>query len=192
MKLNEVFPSKWLKAEDFSEGEIRTVTIKGVTLEEFKANGKTEMKPVMEFTNEKPMVLNKTNAGIIEKLYGDDTDEWLAKKIDLFTMEVESFGDIVAAIRVKNRVPASTKSTITDSVTPISQQQKTQLVNQAQLTYGDEWQGKVKPMLKGKALADLSGDEAAKIISDLRDTPVQAPVMAGGAAEDESDPFADE
>jgi len=106
MKVNELYPSKWLKADDMEEGEKRVVTIKDVTVEEFEQKGgKREDKPVVEFYEVKPMVLNKTNASIIAQLYGNDTDDWSGKKITLFTMEVDSFGDIVTAIRVKNQVP---------------------------------------------------------------------------------------
>src|ERR1035437_5821503 len=94
----EMFPSKYLKAEDFGEGEDRVVTIKDVRQEDFKSrDGKNEMKFVLDFTREKGIVLNKTNAAILFKMLGDDTDDWFGKSITLYTMEVDSFGDIVQA-----------------------------------------------------------------------------------------------
>lgn len=108
MKVSEAFPSKYMKAEDFNEGETRILTIKNYDMEELgKDNGKKEQKPILSFRepNTKGLVLNKTNAAIISKYYGEEMDDWIGKRIALHVIEVESFGDVVKAIRIKTKPP---------------------------------------------------------------------------------------
>lgn len=101
MKLDELFPSKYLKASDL-DGDT-TLTIEGVTTESMKTkDGKEEEKPVLLFAESKPMVMNVTNARAIATLYGDDTDTWGGKQITLYTAEVSAFGETTAAIRVRD------------------------------------------------------------------------------------------
>lgn len=110
MKISEAFPSKYMKAEDFEEGEVRILTIRNIEIEELgQDKNKKEAKPVISFRepNTKGLVLNKTNAAIIAKFYGDEMDDWIGKKIALHVIEVESFGDVVKAIRVKTKQPAA-------------------------------------------------------------------------------------
>lgn len=107
MKMSEFFPSRYMKAEDFAEGEVRVLTIRNVEPEQLGQGKEAQIKPIMSFRepDTKPLVLNKTNFGIIAKFYGDDTDDWLGKKVALHVMEVEMKGDIVQAIRVKTKAP---------------------------------------------------------------------------------------
>lgn len=113
MKMNEVFPSRFLKADDLEEGDL-TVTIhdsEPVTHEEFTQKGKPtpDHKPVLHFSQPrgtKPLVLNKTNWTAISKALGsDDSDDWCGKSITLYATEVESFGEMTMAIRVRLKAP---------------------------------------------------------------------------------------
>lgn len=102
MKSGEVYPSKFLKAEDLGDDE-PTVTIERVLMEELdsKDHGK-QQKPVAYFKGlEKGLVINKTNWSIIARQHGDESDDWVGKQITLFVMDVEAFGEIVSAIRVR-------------------------------------------------------------------------------------------
>jgi hypothetical protein len=111
MKYDELFPSKFLKASDFEEGETKLVTIKDVQLEEVgKKDAEVETKPVVYFREKdtKPIVCNKTNATTIRNLYGNDTYDWIGKRITLFVTQVDSFGEQVDAIRVRAKIPAAT------------------------------------------------------------------------------------
>lgn len=106
MKGSEFFPSKYLKAEEIADMVPLTVTIKTVAAETLKSrdkgNNQEEIKPVAYFEElEKGLVLNKTNWYAIAALHGDDSDEWGGKQIALIVMDVDSFGDIVSAIRIK-------------------------------------------------------------------------------------------
>lgn len=102
MNINSAFPSKYLKADDADEDLI--VTIKGVKMETVGQGAKAELKPIV-FFNEvaKGLVLNKTNAKMIEKIAGDpDTDGWTGTKVRLIATEVEFQGDLVMALRVRD------------------------------------------------------------------------------------------
>jgi hypothetical protein len=102
MRSGEVFPSKFLKAEDL-DGDV-IVIIESVKMEKFTdpQTKRESEKPVMFLRDvDKPVVLNKTNWAMIAKQHGDESDEWTGKEITLTVMSVESFGDVVDAIRVK-------------------------------------------------------------------------------------------
>lgn len=97
MLLNDVFPSKYVKAADLKGREI-TVVIANVEVEKIG----DDRKMVVYFQGkEKGLVTNKTNANRIALLYGEDTDEWHGKEIVLGTDFVDFQGKSVEAIRVK-------------------------------------------------------------------------------------------
>jgi hypothetical protein len=83
MRRNDVFPSKYLKAEDIKGREVK-VTINYVEMEEMPDGKKTE-KPVVYFKGkEKGVVLNSGNWDILEDAFGD-SDDWPGKQITLYT-----------------------------------------------------------------------------------------------------------
>ena len=96
--INQLFPSKYLKAEDVKAGV--TVTIAGMKMEKV-AEGEAD-KPVIYFHGkQKGLVLNKTNAQMISHITGSfDTDEWANKMVYLHSEPVSFQGRIVEAIRV--------------------------------------------------------------------------------------------
>ena len=117
MKMNDVFPSKYLKADDLEDGDL-TLTIRNedpVTHEEFTQKGKPtpDNKPVLHFKerDSKPLVLNKTNWKTIGQALGsDDSDDWCGRQITLFATEVESFGEMTMAIRIRLKAPKNAKA----------------------------------------------------------------------------------
>ena len=108
MKLSTAFPSKYLKASDLNDQDL-IVTIRDCDMEDIGIIGKKEVKPVLYFKETaKGLVLNKTNASVIEKLYGDDTDAWLGKPIALWpNHDIEFQGEVVSAIRVRAKAPVA-------------------------------------------------------------------------------------
>lgn len=110
--IDDLFPSNYLKAADVAHEPI--VTISKVDREKMKSKeGKEELKPVIYFKEfEKGVVLNRTNATIIETLYGRDIDEWINARVQLYAPIVESFGERKPAIRIKEQKPAADKSQI--------------------------------------------------------------------------------
>jgi len=108
MKLDELYPSRWLKASDVDKPIL--ATIQKVAVEEV---GDDEQKPVITFIgNIKPMVLNRTNSATIAALYGDDTDLWIGKPVVLFSTKVQFQSKLVDAIRVREPRPVATPAAV--------------------------------------------------------------------------------
>lgn len=106
--IKELFPSRWLGASDL-QGQEYTLVIRRVTIEELKQGSKTDAtaKPVVWFADvPKGMVLNKTNAVVIARLYGDDTDTWAGKPVTLYPARERAFGQDWDVIRVRPSRPA--------------------------------------------------------------------------------------
>ena len=100
MKIDEVYPSNYLKASDL-KGKLVKVKMKAVTVEEIG----DDKKPVIRFEGrDKGLALNKTNAGIIASAYGQETDAWNGKEIELRPDKTQFQGQLVDCIRVQ--VPA--------------------------------------------------------------------------------------
>jgi len=99
MRLSSLFPSKYMKADELN-GNVEC-RIRGLGLEEL--NG--EKKPVLQFVGmEKGLVLNKTNASVIESAYGDETDDWIGKTVVVYSDKTQFQGKLVPCVRV--RIPA--------------------------------------------------------------------------------------
>ena len=82
MKLSQLFPSKYFKADDFKTPAL--LTISRISFERLQ-EGESE-QPVMHFLGkDQALVLKKTNAGIIAEFLGDDTDQWIGKKVLITT-----------------------------------------------------------------------------------------------------------
>lgn len=111
-KVSDLFPSKWLKTSDIEiedeEGNLvnPTYTIERVEEGEFGPN--KDLKLVIEFSEtEKKFILNKTNLGTLVSLYGDETDDWVGKRVTLFTAPAVFEGKTVQSIRIRNRTSKS-------------------------------------------------------------------------------------
>lgn len=101
MKMNDIYPSKYLKAGDLQGREVR-VTMANVELEKIGDDN----KPVLYFKGkDKGVVLNKTNASTISIAYGDDTEDWYDQPLILFSVMVDFQGKVAPAIRC--RVPTA-------------------------------------------------------------------------------------
>jgi hypothetical protein len=95
--MSEAFPSNWLKAADL-QGHTVKVTIANVEMEDV---GDGE-KPIVSFLGkDKGLVLNKTNASFIVDAYGDETDGWKGKEIELYPDKTSYKGQVVDCIRVR-------------------------------------------------------------------------------------------
>ncbi len=101
MKLDDFYPSNYLKANDL-KGEDVVFTIRDVERIEFDDG----TKPICQFEEgTKSLVLNRTNFTSIAKLHGEDTETWKGKQISLFGTEVAFRGTPTLAIRVRLTVP---------------------------------------------------------------------------------------
>lgn len=98
MNINEIFDSKYLRAADL-KGQTPVCTITKIDIQDMKDG---QQKPCIYLNHrDKGLILNKTNANMIAKMYGPETNEWLGKKIMLVTAWVDFQGDTVEAIRVR-------------------------------------------------------------------------------------------
>ena len=91
MKMNDIFPSKYLKA-DTTWADMRSLS-KSPTAK-WKRSGQgtnKDVKPIVYFDGEeKGVVLNKTNFSAIADAYGDDTDDWTGHPVILFSVQIEN------------------------------------------------------------------------------------------------------
>ena len=104
MAIMSKFTSKFLKGENIEAGE--TVTIKDVRDE--LVGSPQEAKPVVYLhEHDEGIILNKTNAKALVKVFGDDETTWPGKKIVLTTVPTRnpSTGEEIDAIRMQ-AVPA--------------------------------------------------------------------------------------
>jgi hypothetical protein len=101
MRVSEVFPSKYLAAEDLDNKNVR-LTISNVEIEKLGE----DTKPVIYFRgHKKGLACNKTNAKSIAAAYGDEMDEWIGSEIILFPVLTDYQGKSVPAIRVRAPQP---------------------------------------------------------------------------------------
>jgi len=102
-KMNQMFPSPFLSAADLNDQEM-AFTISDVAQETVGKGDDAEVKWVVYFSEaDKGLVLNKTNATSITACLGDDTDEWMSRKVVLYPTQVQFSGKMVDAIRVKEK-----------------------------------------------------------------------------------------
>jgi len=103
MKKSQAFPSTYLSKEDVSTPVV--ATIRSVQMGRIKSDHGEEDKPVMSFMSPpglKPLIVNNTNWSIVESLYGDESDFWSGKPIELYWEPNVNFGGkLVGGVRVR-------------------------------------------------------------------------------------------
>lgn len=100
MNIDQAFPSDYLKAADFPQAVLWTM--KRVEVQTVGQGDDQQTKPILYFAeDERGLVLNKTNAGMISYYYGGETDHWIDKKMVVFKEGVPFGGKVVDGIRVR-------------------------------------------------------------------------------------------
>lgn len=109
MNRSQLFPSKYLAASDVTHGGKDGVVVTILDVQEEKMrDGKP--KPIIKFKEfEKWMVCNVTNWRAIEKMLGEESDDWTNEQIILYASETTFDEDVVDCIRVKNKRPKAPK-----------------------------------------------------------------------------------
>ena len=103
MNVNDLYPSKWIKSDDLSEGDLH-LTITDLTMQVLGMED--EEQPVLWFDeSERGLPLNKTNANAIAQLHGPEIEQWTGKRISLYRTEVEFQGKTVWGVRVRLTAP---------------------------------------------------------------------------------------
>jgi hypothetical protein len=103
-KISDVFAGGYVTAAELGSTH-HTAVIFSITIE---AMGRERVrKPILELTNAQgqawpsALVLNKTNALRLAAAFGDDTDEWPGKAIELWSEPVSFNGETVPGIHVE-------------------------------------------------------------------------------------------
>lgn len=99
----------YLGAYSLDPGKDLILTIKVVKVEQVTGpDNRKEDCTVAHFVEDsKPMILNATNSKIITKLYKTPyIEEWAGKKIQIYSTEVKAFGDVVEALRIRQKIPS--------------------------------------------------------------------------------------
>lgn len=100
MNASELYPSKYLKASDLGTNQ-PVVKILAVKVEILGQGEDQDEKPVIHFeSKEKALVCNKTNWNTLIELFGNETDEWIGKRIKILSTEVAFKGKMGMAIRI--------------------------------------------------------------------------------------------
>jgi hypothetical protein len=88
----------FLKGEDLDEGERTVVTIKTAEEVNFPSG---DTVPVLSFLElDQKLTLNKTRIKKLVEILGDDTDEWVGKKISLYPIDVQYQGKTMPGVAV--------------------------------------------------------------------------------------------
>lgn len=97
MKIDQAFPSKYLKSTDLQERHVKVV-IREVGMRQI---GNDNKLVVFFEGKDKGLVLNKTNAVMISEIVGsDDTDSWGGVPIMIYPTKTDFQGKRVDTIRV--------------------------------------------------------------------------------------------
>lgn len=116
-KVSDMIVSKFLRKEDFDED--RVMTIRGVKLEDMPGDD-GQQKWVLYFREEaKGMALNVTTIRVLEKAFGDDSDQWMGKKVKVYVDPNVSFGGrVVGGLRLMP--PKTAKPAPAPEVAPVT------------------------------------------------------------------------
>lgn len=100
MNARDIYPdSRWLKASDIRGNQ--KLTIKDVVLVELKDKKKLEL----QFTEiDKNLTLNKVNTDKLIEAFGENTDKWIDKVVELYTVMTNFQGKEMPAIRLNTVV----------------------------------------------------------------------------------------
>ena len=102
MDISKTYTGKYLTKNDFPAP--RQVIIDTVTMENVaQDNQPQELKPVIFFKGApKGMVLNKTNATILQMLYGNLTESWEGQTVECFNdVTIQYAGQITGGLRIR-------------------------------------------------------------------------------------------
>ena len=97
MKIATLFPSKYLRTPDLN-GSAVVAEISHVEMEEIGG----ERKPILCFKDrQKGLVLNRTNAHAISEAYGEDSDDWIGKPVEVYPTTTQYLGNMVDCLRLR-------------------------------------------------------------------------------------------
>ncbi len=104
-----MFDRPYLGAYDLPEGRDVIVTIEDIKQGEVQNGTKKDKKPIITLRGkEKKLICNATNAKTIARMYGNNVESWIGKRVSLYISETNSQGgEIVPCIRIRPQPPQS-------------------------------------------------------------------------------------
>lgn len=108
----------YLGAYSLQPGEEPIYTIRSVGLEMVSGtDGKKDECTVAHFAEKvKPMILNATNCKTITKMYGTPyIEDWVGKKIQIYSTTIKAFGEEVEALRIRPKPPTLQRPVMDES-----------------------------------------------------------------------------
>lgn len=112
MHWKEMTDREYLFAFDL-KGKDCTVTIDRIVAGTLVGTGGKKTRKPLAFFKEgssgKPLGLNATNCKAIAALYGNETDNWVGKRITIYPTTTNFGGETVECIRVRPTVPPDAK-----------------------------------------------------------------------------------
>jgi hypothetical protein len=106
-----------------TDGSDITLTIKKVAMEKVTGNdGSKKDCLVASFKeNVKPMILNRTNAKTITKVYGTPyIEQWSGKQIQIYTAKVQAWGEQTDALRIRDFKPANKGVDVSEAIAALN------------------------------------------------------------------------
>jgi hypothetical protein len=99
-RVSEMIQSKYLRKEDIDEEMV--ASIKAVALENMPGDS-GEQRWVLTFRElPKGLVLNTTTIRVLDKCFGNHSDEWVGRKVTLYVDETVQFkGQVVGGLRLR-------------------------------------------------------------------------------------------
>jgi hypothetical protein len=104
-----LYPSLYVCAGDL-KGKDTTLTITATNAQELVLVGgaKTKRKLILTFKEaKKKMICNVTNANTLVDLYGPKAEGFIGKRITIYPTKANFKGDMVDAVRIRDKVPAA-------------------------------------------------------------------------------------
>jgi len=163
MNRSTAHPSNYLSKQDVMPPLV--LTIAGVQMEALQGDDGRKSKPVMSFREEgvKPMIVNKTNWMVLEAVYGDESDDWIGKSVEVYhDPEVMMMGNRIGGTRV--RIPAGTPGAPAPAAAPATDAPKPE-----RLEWEDAKSMAVEVGMDEAALKDALKAEGCKGYSPTRD-----------------------
>lgn len=111
MKRGDAFPSQYVSKDDLPAP--RVVTISDVQMVSLKGDNGDESKPAMYFSDfPKPLLVNNVNWMSVEAEYGDDSDSWRGKRVELYVDPNVMFGSKrIGGVRIRMPSAGGTRTT---------------------------------------------------------------------------------
>jgi len=98
------------------------LTIDHAARDEVKNERGSERKLTIHFVEDyKPMILNATNSKAISAAHGSSkVEDWVGKKIAIYTTKVTAFGGTTDALRIRTTAPKVTEAICSDCGRPVT------------------------------------------------------------------------